>query len=171
MSDMLLAISPEYMYLHGEKPKPVLDLHKPYFLAFCLDDNNVNSLRKNLISKWDEHKSNDNALSKIDEIGEVEDYRSFWDFETSRKIFKVYTKKSYFVPEVSDYLFFNHNLYTAEHDIPYQQRALVDLAAANKTWLFDTNGNKKKVKILVYDIETKDFGTGKENIPIDINIK
>ncbi|MCK4995609.1 MAG: hypothetical protein KAR55_01870, partial [Thermoplasmatales archaeon] len=77
-------------------------------------------------------------------------------------------KKSYFVPEVSNHLFFNNSLYTAEHDIPYQQRALVDLAAEGKTWMFDTNGQKKKVKVLVYDIETKDFGEGKDNIPIDI---
>jgi len=102
------------------------------------------------------------------DIGESETYNSFWNFGEKRQIFKVFTKKSYFVPEVSDYLFFYHNLYTAEHDIPYKQRALVDLAAQRKTWLYDTNGEKKKVKILVYDIETTQFGEGKTNIPVDM---
>jgi DNA polymerase elongation subunit (family B) len=83
-------------------------------------------------------------------------------------VFKVYTKESYVVPEISDYLFFEHGLFTAEHDIPYQQRALVDLAAEGKTWLFDTNGEKKKLKVLVYDIETTQYEEGKPQIPIDI---
>jgi len=165
---MLLGISPEYLYLHRKQPKALSDLHRPYFLVFCPKDRNINSARSELINKWKENKSEGNTLSKIEEIGEVENYRSFWGFEKNRKIFKVYTKKSYFVPEVSDYLFFNNGLYTAEHDIPYQQRALVDLAAEGKTWLFDTNGQKKKLKVLVYDIETTEFGEGKENIPIDI---
>jgi DNA polymerase elongation subunit (family B) len=165
---MLLGISPEYLYFQGKTPKVVSDYHRPYFLAFCPTDRNINSARTELLKKWEENKSEENTLSKIEKIGEVENYRSFWDFEKSRKVFKVYTKKSYFVPEVSDYLFFNYSLFTAEHDIPYQQRALIDLAAEGKTWLFDTKGQKKKLKVLVYDIETKEFGEGKENIPIDI---
>ncbi len=165
---MLIGISPEYLYLHGETPKVISDLHKPYFLVLCPKDKNVDTARKELIKKWENNKSSDDVLSKIEEIGEVESYRSFWDFGEKRNIFKVFTKKSYFVPDVSDYLFFNQGLYTAEHDIPYQQRALVDLAAQGRTWLFDTTGEKKKLKVLVYDIETSEFGEGKENIPIDI---
>ena len=165
---MLIGISPEYLYLHGEKPKVISDLHKPYFLVFSPIEINVDTARKELIKKWKNNKSSDDVLSKIEEIGEVESYRSFWDFGVNRNIFKVFTKKSYFVPEISDYLFFNQGLYTAEHDIPYQQRSLVDLAAQGRTWLFDTKGEKKKLKVLVYDIETSEFGEGKENIPIDI---
>ena len=78
------------------------------------------------------------------------------------------TKKSYFVPEISSALFFDHGFFTAEHDIPYQQRALVDLAAKKDFWLFDTKGEKKKIKTLVYDIETTQFPEGKDKIPIDI---
>jgi DNA polymerase elongation subunit (family B) len=168
MNNMLLGISPEYLYFHGVKPKVVSDLHRPYFLVFCPKERNINSARTELLKKIEENKSEGNTLSKIEEIGDVENYRSFWDFGQSQKIFKVFTKKSYFVPEVSDYLFFNYNLFTAEHDIPYQQRALVDLAAEGKAWLFDTKGEKKSLRVLVYDIETKEFGEGKENIPIDI---
>ena len=165
---MLLGISSEYLYLHEKPPKAVSDLHKPYFLVFCAKDRNINSARSEILKKFEESKSEDNAFSKIEKIGEIENYRSFWDFEENKKIFKVYTKKSYFVPEVSDYLFFNNGVYTAEHDIPYHQRALVDLAAEGKTWLFDTSGEKKKLKVLIYDIETTQFGEGNENIPIDI---
>jgi len=168
MSDMLLGISPEYLYFHGKPPKPVSDVHRPYFLAFCPKNRDVSSARRELIKKCEDNKSDENALSKIEDVGEVEEYRSFWDFDENRKIFKVYAKRSYFVPEISDYLFFYHGLYTAEHDVPYHQRALVDLAADNKAWVFDTNGEKKKLKVLVYDIETSQFEEGKTNIPIDI---
>ncbi len=168
MNDLLIGISPEYLYLHEKIPKAISELHKPYFLVFCPKDRNTESARKDLIKKWENNKSSDDSLSKIKEIGEVETYQSFWDSGADREIFKVFTKKSYFVPDVSDYLFFNQGLYTAEHDIPYQQRALVDLAAEGKTWLFDTNGEKKNLKVLVYDIETSEFEKGKENIPIDI---
>jgi len=168
MNDMLLSISPDYLYLHKKPPKFVLDLHKPYFLAFSPSDRNIESARKDLLKKVEDNNSESNPLSKIDKIGEIENYRSFWDFDKKRKVFKVYAKKSYFVPEISDFLFFNHGFYTAEHDIPYHQRALVDLAADGKYWLFNTNGEKKKLKVLVYDIETTEFSEGKENIPIDI---
>lgn len=168
MNDMLINISPEYIYLHNKPPKPVSDLHKPYFLAFSNSDRSISSARKDLINKWKDANFDSSPLSKIESIGEIESYRSFWDFNKNLKVFKVYAKKSYFVPEISDYLFFNHNFYTAEHDIPYHQRALVDLAADGKYWLFNTNGEKKTLKVLVYDIETTEFAEGKENIPIDI---
>lgn len=168
MKDLLIGLSPEYLYLHEKIPKLISELHRPYFLVFCPKDRNIDTDRKELIKKWNDNKTSNDFLSKIEEIGEVETYKSFWDFDVKIKIFKVFTKKSYFVPDVSDYLFFNHGLYTAEHDIPYQQRALVDLAAEGKTWLFDTNGAKKKLKVLVYDIETPEFEKGKDNIPINI---
>jgi len=168
MNDMLLGLSPEYLYFHDKTPELVSELHKPYFLVFSPTNVNIDIKRKEIFKKWQGNKYSDNTLSKINEIGEIENYRSFWDFGKQWKTFKVYTKKSYMVPEVSDHLFFNHGVFTAEHDIPYQQRALVDLAAMGKTWVFDTYGEKKKLRVLVYDIETMDFSEGKENIPIDI---
>jgi len=168
MSDMLLGISPEFLYFHGKSPKRVSDLHRPYFLTFCPKDKNIEITKNELLKKLESKTSEDDALSKIEEIGEIQDYKSFWDFKGYRKVFKVYTKKSYFVPEVSDYLFFNHGLYTAEHDIPYHQRALVDLAVNNNAWIFDTSGEKKKLKVLIYDIEITQYEEGKKDLPIDI---
>jgi DNA polymerase elongation subunit (family B) len=165
---LLIGISPEYLYLHEKNPKIISDLHKPYFLVFCPEERNIESARNDLIKKWEINKSSDDMYSKIKEIGKVETYRSFWDFGVKREVFKIFTKKSYFVPDLSDFLFFNQGLYTAEHDIPYQQRALVDIAAEGKEWLFDTKGNKKRLNVLVYDIETSEFEKGKQNIPIDI---
>jgi len=166
--NLLIGISPDYLYLHEKIPKLISELHKPYFIVFCPEDRNIESARKDLIKKWENGKLSDDTFSKIKDIGEVETYHSFWDFGKDIEIFKVFTKKSYFVPDLSDSLFFNYGLYTAEHDIPYQQRALVDLAAEGKTWLFDTKGEKKSLNVLVYDIETSEFEKGKENIPIDI---
>ncbi len=168
MNDVLLGISPEYLYFHEKTPRKVSEYHRPYFLVFCPKERKIDSARNELLKKIKENHSEESPLSKIEEIGEIEKYKSFWDFNQTRNIFKVYTKKSYFVPEVSDYLFFNYGLFTGEHDIPYHQRALVDLAANNNLWLFDTNGKKKDLKVLVYDIETTQFEEGKKNIPIDI---
>jgi len=165
---MLLGISPEFLYFHKKPPKKVSDLHRPYFLAFCPKDKTIENARKELLRKWESKTSEEDALFKIQEIGEIENYRSFWDTQSAKRVFKVYTKKSYFVPDVSDYLFFNHGFYTAEHDIPYHQRALVDLAVDNKAWIFDTSGEKKKLKVLIYDIEITQYEEGKKDLPIDI---
>jgi len=165
---MLLGISPEFLYFHKKPPKKVSDLHRPYFLAFCPKDKNIEVARKELLRKWEAKTSEEDTLYKIEEIGEIENYRSFWDVQRSKRVFKVYTKKSYFVPDVSDYLFFNHGFYTAEHDIPYHQRALVDLAVDKKAWIFDTSSEKKKIKVLIYDIEITQYEEGRKDLPIDI---
>ncbi|RLF27376.1 MAG: DNA polymerase elongation subunit (family B) [Thermoplasmata archaeon] len=168
MSDMLLGVSSDFLYLHRKSPQLVSDLHDPYFLVFPPSGGDAERERNRLKKEWENNVSSDNELSKIKDIGEVERYRSFWDSSRERDVFKVFTKKSYFVPEVSDYLFFKHGFYTAEHDIPYHQRVLVDLAAQNRAWIFDTGGEKKVLRVLVYDIETTQFEEEKTNVPIDI---
>ena len=65
MNEMLLGISPEYLYFHGKAPKHVSDLHEPYFLAFCQKERSIDAARKELIKKVDENKLEDNTLSKI----------------------------------------------------------------------------------------------------------
>lgn len=168
MNDMLLGISPSYLYFYRQSPKLVSDFHHPYFLAFPPSSVDAHTARKKLMDAWEQNKDDHPKLSKISAIGEPEVYRSFCDFSKTRDVFKVFTKESYLVPEISDYLFFEHELYTAEHDIPYHQRAIVDLAAEGKAWLFDTQGKKTPLKVLVYDIETTQFEEGKPQIPIDI---
>jgi DNA polymerase elongation subunit (family B) len=168
MTDLLLGISPNYLYFQGKPPQLVSDLHHPYFLAFPPSSVDPKAARNKLVEQWNQNKLDHPKLSKITSIGELESYRSFCDFTKKRTVFKVYTKESYVVPEISDYLFFEHELYTAEHDIPYHQRALVDLAAEEKVWLFDTKGQKTRLKVLVYDIETTQYEEGKPQIPIDI---
>jgi DNA polymerase elongation subunit (family B) len=165
---MLIGISQEHLYLKGKTPKPIKDLHNPYFIAFPSGNAKAETVRKNLIERWKKNKIDHDLLSKIKNIGDVETYRSFCDFNKRRNVFKVYTKESYFVPDISSYLFHKHNLFTAEHDIPYKQRALTDLAAEDKVWLYDTKGEKKTLRILIYDIETIQFAEGKKDIPIDI---
>ncbi|MBN1281023.1 MAG: DNA polymerase elongation subunit (family B) [Candidatus Thermoplasmatota archaeon] len=168
MHHLLVGISPTYLYYHGVEPQLVSERHQPYFLAFPPSSHNAETARQKFVDYWEQNSAEHPKLSKITGIGELETYRSFCDFSTTRPVFKVYTKESYLVPELSDFLFFEQGLYTAEHDIPYHQRALVDLAAADTAWLFDTNGAKTKLKVLVYDIETTQFKEGTTHIPIDI---
>ncbi|KAA0006087.1 MAG: hypothetical protein FE039_00545 [Thermoplasmata archaeon] len=166
--NMLIGVSPDYLYFQGKPPKKVSDFHRPYFLVFTPPGLDIKNARSSLLKKLEENKSDQNPLSRIKSVGEIETYNSFWDFNKEIPVFKVFTEKSYQVPEVSDHLFFDYNLYTAEHDIPYQQRALVDLAVDKGFWLFNTNGFVKKLRVLVYDIETTEFSEGKEDIPIDM---
>jgi len=168
MTDVLLGLSPEYLYFQNQPPKRVSGFHHPYFLVFGPASSSMPSARRKLVDLWDQQKENHPKLSKITSIGEIEQYRSFSDFTKNREIFKVFTKESYLVPEISDYLFFEQGLYTAEHDIPYQQRALVDLAATKNMWLFDSHGKKRSLKLFIYDIETIQYQEGKKDIPIDI---
>jgi len=168
MNTMLLGLSPHYLYFQGKTPQRVSELHHPYFLAFSSGTTDATTARKKLYEQWSKNKEDHPKLSKITGIGELEPYRSFCDFTKTRNVFKIYTKESYVVPEISDYVFFEHDLFTAEHDIPYHQRALVDLAAEGKAWLFDTKREKTNLKVLVYDIETTQFEEGKPQIPIDI---
>jgi len=165
---MLLGISPDYLYIHKQEPQKVNEVHHPYFLAFTPEDIKIQSAQKRLLDQWKKYKEDHSIFSKIDTIGDIETYRSFSNFNVTRDVFKIYTKESYFVPEISDYLFFDCNLFTAEHDIPYHQRALIDLAADQNTWMFDTNGKEKKLNVIAYDIEITKYEEGKTNLPIDI---
>ncbi|MEM0466694.1 MAG: DNA polymerase domain-containing protein [Candidatus Thermoplasmatota archaeon] len=168
MADMLLGVSPEFLYFHGKKPQKIAEVHKPYFLAFSTEHQPLDTVRKNLIHTWETQKQTHEKMEKIVGFGPCETYRSFCEYQKTRDVFKVYTKASYMVPEVSDFLFFDQNLCTAEHDIPYHQRVLVDLAAENKAWLFDTQGVPTKANIFIYDIEIVNYEEGKKDLPIDI---
>lgn len=158
---MILNASSRYLYTQGqEKPESLSSLHSPYFLVFTPSNMDIHQARETLIKQ-----SGTLGDGKIARIGDIEDYTSFWSHGVKRKVFKVYTTRSYYVPEVST-LLFNKGFYTAEHDIPYRERALVDLATQDK-WIFDTHGEKKKLTVTAYDIEMTQYGKGTD-IPIDI---
>ncbi len=154
---MLINASPNYLYWQG-KVQPIEEMHSPYFLVIVPDGMDANDARNKIIREI----GNDN---RIKEIGEIETYSSFWKPGIKRKVFKVYTKHPRNVPEMSDKVF-KLGLYTAEHDIPYHERALTDLAAKG-VWIFDTDGKEKKVNATVYDIEITRYGEERE-APIDI---
>ncbi|MBS3802156.1 MAG: hypothetical protein KGY65_05345, partial [Candidatus Thermoplasmatota archaeon] len=167
MTDILLGVSPDYLYLQQGKITRVDSFHQPYFLAFKNTESETKDAKKQI---QDLQKNNKDSIpwSYINRFGEVQEYDSFWHPSKKRHVFPIYVNQSFRVPEVSDYLFFNHNLFTAEHDIPYYQRVLVDIAAKNDQWIYDTHGKDQSVSMLVYDIEMSEFIPGKIDSPIDI---
>ena len=153
---MLINVSPTHLFLQ-EKIQPLKEIHMPYFLAFAPD--NMENDEKNNILKDIETEED------IIKIGDTTEYTSFWNPSIKREIVKIYTKRPGIVPEVSDKIF-NRGLYTAEHDIPYHERVLTDLASQG-TWIFDTSEMKKKLKVAIYDIEITKYGEMR-NAPLDL---
>jgi DNA polymerase elongation subunit (family B) len=175
--DVLLSVSAQHAYFKEQGAVPLETLgHRPWFWAMPRDGEDPQAARQRLLKAVREAGQGmgplgaDEAppLAKIHSVGELDTVTSFVDFERTRPAFPVFAKRSYFVPEISDELFFRHKLYTAEHDVPYQQRACVDLAARDKAWVFDTGGRKTKLRTLVYDIETTEFTGSKKQVPIDM---
>ena len=154
---MLINVSPNFLYWQGRLQK-IEEVHSPYFLAFPPSNMDCEKVRKEVIKKFE-------GDGRVKKIGEIETYTSFWNPSIKRKVFKVYTARSYMVPEVSDEVF-RMGLYTAEHDIPYTERALTDLASQGK-WIFDTGGEERKINAMVYDIEMTKYGEV-EKVPVDI---
>lgn len=154
---MLINASPTYLYWQG-RIQAVSEVHSPYFLVFPPSHMNVVEARKKLMEEVEGDK-------RIEKIGDIEEYKSFWNHERKRKVFKVYVRHPSMVPEVSNKIF-NLGYYTAEHDIPYHERVLTDLASQGK-WIFDTYGNEREISLMVYDIEMTKFGEVAEP-PVDI---
>jgi DNA polymerase elongation subunit (family B) len=167
MSDMLLGVSPDYLYYTQQKITPVTSIHQPYFLAFNKMASETKSIKKQLQNL---HEKNTDVFpwTYITEFGDIEQYNSFWHSSKKIHAFPIFVKQSFRVPEISDHLFFKYNVFTAEHDIPYHQRVLVDIAARKNQWMYDTHGKKQSISMLIYDIEMSDFIPGKIDGPIDI---
>ena len=62
MKQMLLGISPEYLYTYGDEPRKVSDYHRPYFLAFSSNNKNIENIRNDLIKKCEKTSSDENIL-------------------------------------------------------------------------------------------------------------
>jgi DNA polymerase elongation subunit (family B) len=136
--------------------------HRPYFLVLCPDDEKrAESMRKRVTSavkEGGEDGLSDAARAMVDEVGSrVELYDSFANPGAKLRAFRVYSRHPRDVPAISDDVFFRLGFPTAEHDVPYHQRALADLASEDRLWMFDTGGKREKLKVLVYDIETTKF--------------
>ena len=167
MKDMLTGVSPEHLFFQKGKRIRADSIHQPYFLAFRNTESETKAAKNELMILW-EKNSNVPPWSYITEFGDIEPYHSFWHHSKKRHVFPIFVNQSYRVPETTDYLFKNHDLFTAEHDIPYHQRLIVDIAAKQNRWMYDSFGKKERVSMLVYDIEMSEFIPGKTDGPIDI---
>ena len=154
---MLLNISPGFLYWQG-RIQPVGEIHNPYFLVLVPNGMNPQTAREKLIHECE-------GDDRVKKIGDLETYTSFWDSSLKRDVIKVFTRHPGNVPDLSDKIF-GVGFYTAEHDIPYHERVLTDAAAQNK-WVFDTDGEIRKVRATVYDIEITKY-TEMKDAPIDI---
>ncbi|BDC36281.1 MAG: DNA polymerase elongation subunit (family B) [Candidatus Methanoliparum thermophilum] len=163
-NDVLLGVSHDFAYFLRAGPVDISKLHSPFLLVLGGEKE-----RKQILDLWNRYKTNkENILSNIKDIKDLEEYKSFWNPSKVQNVFKVETYESYLVPEVSNYIFSEFGIPTAEHDIPYVNRALVDFAVDN-LWLFDTKGHEERLNILVYDIEISNYGKDQAGMqPIDI---
>lgn len=183
--DVLLGLSNEHAYFKGRAPVPCRELpHDPWFWAIPTRSEGGEAARARVVKAWEQAKRDLGGageelhpLQKIKDVGRVQSIKSFTRWGETRPAFPVYARRSHFVPDISDELFGRHNLFTAEHDVPYQQRVTVDLAAGQyevadgrkpaPAWAFDTHGAKTKLRVLVYDIETTQWQQRKST-PVDM---
>ncbi|MGB0652125.1 MAG: DNA polymerase elongation subunit (family B) [Thermoplasmatota archaeon] len=170
MSDLLLNLSNSHLFWQGKEPQEIEPLHRPNFLAFPKDPTeSIDAAMERLgLLAAEAGDPESDPLGKIHAVGQPLEYRSFWNHGERRQVVPVAAKRSYWVPDISDELFFEHGFYTCEHDIPYMERALADLGAEHDWWLLDSRGREATLNVLTYDIETTQYGTGAKEIPIDV---
>lgn len=172
----LLNLSNSHLFWQGKLPEPIEQHHRPFFLAFPQDPAEpIERAHKRLlalVAAAAGKSTEEDSLAKVFEVHEPIRYKSFWNHGQSRDVIPVVARRSFWVPDISDKLFFDHGFYTCEHDIPYTERANADLVADKGWWLLDTKGHPNKLNVMTYDIETTQYGkpgapkTG--TIPIDI---
>ncbi|MBW3582346.1 MAG: DNA polymerase elongation subunit (family B) [Euryarchaeota archaeon] len=179
MEDVLLSVSNTHAFFKGRDPVPVGELHKPYFWAYAPLGKDTKGLRRSVLRAVDEasrstegnggEQHERDPLGLVTELGPVETVESFWHDRT-RDGFRVFTRHPGVVPRVSDALFDRFGAYTAEHDVPYQQRFAVDMAARGH-WPFATGGRPTTLDVMVFDIETTQYGNvgvREDDLPIDM---
>lgn len=191
---VLLSVSNGHAFFQGHDPVPSGDIHKPFFWAFAPleapQGKHTKDLRRTLLQQVDEAKQKEaqerqngggdggnggrggwgDPLAGIVELGPVETVESFWRGSETRDAFRVYTRHPGLVPAASDVLFDRFGAFTAEHDVPYQQRFAVDMAARGH-WPFATGGKPTTLSTMVFDIETTQYGNvgvNNDDLPIDM---
>lgn len=172
MAGPLLNLSNTHLFRQGQDPQELEPLHRPNLLAFPQDAregiHDAHARLRDAVDRVAGDSPDDEALAKVFEVGEPLEYRSFWDPGRTRDVVPVVAKRSYWVPDISDGLFWDHGYYTCEHDIPYIERALADLSAEKDWWLWDTKGHPATLDVLTYDIETTQYQAGKKDVPVDV---
>lgn len=166
---MLLNVSNSYLY-HDDGIESISGHHKPYFLVLGGIPERTSllrSLKERGIELDGSPQTSEGPLGLITGLGDVEPYQSFSRPGMTQEVFRVYIRESRYVPLVSDHLFFKHGFFTAEHDIPYVQRAASDLAA-DGMWILDSFGQEKTLKVLCYDIETPAYERLQGRSPAEI---
>lgn len=170
--EVLLNLSNSHLFWKGREPEALEPHHRPFFLAWSADPSEPAAALQDrlarLVADARSDSPEDNALAKAVEVRAPLRYTSFWNHGQSREVVPVVAKRSYWVPDVSDALFAYHGCHTAEHDIPYVERATADLAAEKDWWMFDTRGKPTKLSVLTYDIETTRYASATKEVPIDM---
>jgi DNA polymerase elongation subunit (family B) len=167
----LLNLSNTHLFWQGRDPEPIEAHHRPFFLAYPRGKETLEHAHdrlRRLIEGAQGQDTEKEPLAKALEVQEPVEYQSFWNHGQRRHAIPVVAKRSFWVPDISDALFAQHGFYTAEHDIPYTERASADLAAEKGWWLLDTQGRPNTLKVLTYDIETTQYGKGTKDVPIDM---
>jgi DNA polymerase elongation subunit (family B) len=164
-----LNLSNSHLFWQGREPEPIEPHHRPFFLAFPQDPHEpIHQAHARLLRLFEAAQgkpTEEDALAKVHEIKEPLRYASFWNHGQSREAVPVVAKRSFWVPDISDALFFDHGFYTCEHDIPYTERAGADLVADKGWWLLDTQGRPNRLNVMTYDIETTQYGKPQETAP------
>ncbi len=159
---VLLNLSNTHLFWQGKPPEPIDKVHRPFFLAFPQDPHE--SIQKahdrllKLVAAAAGKSTEEEPLAKVFEVQEPIRYKSFWNHGQSRDVIPIVARRSFWVPDISDKLFFEHGFYTCEHDVPYTERANADLVAEKGWWLLDTKGHPNTLKVMTYDIETTQYG-------------
>jgi len=167
----LLSASAEYAYPLGEAPLETSRIHAPFFLV--LPPGNPKKAHADVISMWQDAKERaggdyDDPVAKIRRVERPEMWHSFWEPSVEKPAFRVICHHPRYVPAVSDRIFSKLRLPTAEHDIPYVQRLLSDLAVKQNMWVYDTGGDKRTLRVMAYDIETTQYSKENPRPPVDM---
>ena len=148
---MILSISQEHIF-YNDKP-PERHNHRPYFLCRGPD-----------VPKLDD---------RVVEIGPLEEYESWVNWNTKIPVRKVYLQHPKYTPEIS-HLYYRNGYENYENAVPYLQRVISDFCA-DGYWPLNTNNEEVLLKCLIYDFEILDgyikcCGIGQFNIIIKSSI-
>lgn len=173
--DVLLNVTPTHLWYQGGRRVDLRTVHDPYIFAAPADARTAAQKAQQIRQALaDAREDSSNPLNRIAQVREPILLKSFANPGKFLEVIPIVlehagrdsyvTQKGqvvtplkqygYNTSNVSEALFSRYNCWTMEHDVPYHQRALADLAGTGKAWPFDTRGQEKTLRVLCYDIET-----------------